>query len=211
IRQPFGIEQASVPLEEGTRLPVVACVAQQAQVQRVEILLKSLEALGSGMLARGVEIGQGLGGPILVPQVLGAAAVGGHVEVEPGLGVPNLPDDLAQVLAGIAEIAPLPVGLTHRNVADRADSAIPRHVAALDACRARVFLQRAPGPSARQLDHAEMEMDEEDAVAGAAVLEIVQRLAPIADCILEVPGLHVDQDRKSTRLNSSHVKISYAV
>src|SRR5690606_27863434 len=124
--------------------------------------------------------------PVLVQQVLRGAGVGGHVEIEPGLGVPDALDDLAQVLAGVAGIAALPVRLAHRDVADRTDARVPRHLAALDAGGPRVFLERPAGASARELDHAEVEVDEELAVARAAELEIVQRLTAVADRLVEM-------------------------
>src|SRR6267142_6948229 len=46
---------------------------------------------------------------------------------------------------------------------------------------------------------------------GAVVLNVVGRIA--FDCWREIPEhfAHVELDRKSTRLNSSHMSISYAV
>src|SRR5436309_8870121 len=47
------------------------------------------------------------------------------------------------------------------------------------------------------------------------LLGIVTSLTPkplhASESSIPVPGVVIDQDRKSTRLNSSHVKISYAV
>src|SRR5690606_41994239 len=39
----------------------------------------------------------------------------------------------------------------------------------------------------------------------------IDRVSPEQSLILKKPTMQVAQDRKSTRLNSSHVKISYAV
>src|SRR5690606_41882489 len=47
--------------------------------------------------------------------------------------------------------------------------------------------------------------------AGPAQLGQTQQLAHACAAILEQGLVGVEQDRKSTRLNSSHVKISYAV
>src|SRR5205809_1398406 len=50
-----------------------------------------------------------------------------------------------------------------------------------------------------------------DQVARAGLHEFVEVLVQLLDQVSDVDGLPVGEDRKSTRLNSSHGYISYAV
>src|SRR3712207_8901349 len=67
-------------------------------------------------------------------------------------------------------------------------------------------LFRSSGDDAGRIAYANIEFPEDVEFAEAAdVSELIRDNAP------EIDGLQVERDRKSTRLNSSHANISYAV